>query len=178
MSNNIISRRGHCIYVLAALTVLLFVAYVVASSQRQHQATDIARKGEKALTYQNLLAVKPGMTRDEVVAVVGKPAVTYHWTENRPKEEASQNASEAPATVDVLHETYQYSDQQNEMYVELADGKVESINIQEVTDLGRDSIMFAGVFQFFFLRLAVFFGCLGIFLNLFRGEVLDRSRHV
>ena len=37
--------------------------------------------------------------------------------------------------------------------------------------------MFAGVFQFFFLRLAVFFGCLGIFMNLFRGEVLDRSLH-
>src|ERR1700750_3355829 len=37
--------------------------------------------------------------------------------------------------------------------------------------------MFAGVFQFFFLRLAIFFGCLGIFMNLFRGEVLDRSLH-
>ncbi len=37
--------------------------------------------------------------------------------------------------------------------------------------------MFAGVFQFFFLRLAVFFGCLGIFMNLFRGEILDRSLH-
>ena len=37
--------------------------------------------------------------------------------------------------------------------------------------------MFAGVFQFFFLRLAIFFGCLGIFMNLFRGEILDRSLH-
>jgi ABC-type transport system involved in multi-copper enzyme maturation permease subunit len=37
--------------------------------------------------------------------------------------------------------------------------------------------MFAGVFQFFFLRLAIFFGCLGIFMNLFRGEVLDKSLH-
>jgi ABC-type transport system involved in multi-copper enzyme maturation permease subunit len=177
MKKTFFARRGLWIYVVAALPVLLFVAYVVASSQRQHRATDIARRGEKTLTYQNLLAVKPGMTREEVVAIVGKPPVTYHWTENRPKEETSQNASGVPATVDILHETYQYSDQQNEMYVELADGKVESINIQEVTDLGHDSVMFAGVFQFFFLRLAVFFGCLGIFMNLFRGEVLDRSLH-
>jgi ABC-type transport system involved in multi-copper enzyme maturation permease subunit len=54
---------------------------------------------------------------------------------------------------------------------------VESIHIQEGEDLGRDSTVFAGVFQFFFLRLAVFFGCLGIFMNLFRGEILDRSLH-
>ena len=59
----------------------------------------------------------------------------------------------------------------------LADGKVESINIQEGNNPGQDSFMFAGVFQFFFLRLAIFFGCLGIFMNLFRGEILDRSLH-
>lgn len=43
--------------------------------------------------------------------------------------------------------------------------------------LQQDSYVFAGVFQFFFLRLAIFFGCLGIFMNLFRGEMLDRSLH-
>lgn len=41
----------------------------------------------------------------------------------------------------------------------------------------EDEAIFASVFQFFFLRLVVFFGCLGIFMNLFRGEVLDRSLH-
>ena len=44
-------------------------------------------------------------------------------------------------------------------------------------DLGDDSHVFAGVFQFFFLRLAIFFGCVGIFGNLFRGEVLEKSLH-
>jgi len=59
----------------------------------------------------------------------------------------------------------------------LANDKVVSINIHEGYNLGEDAVMFAGVFQFFFLRLAIFFGCLGIFMNLFRGEVLDRSLH-
>jgi ABC-type transport system involved in multi-copper enzyme maturation permease subunit len=36
---------------------------------------------------------------------------------------------------------------------------------------------FAGAFQFFYLRLAIFFGCVGIFMNLFRGELLDQSLH-
>jgi len=44
-------------------------------------------------------------------------------------------------------------------------------------DIGNDTHVFAGVFQLFFLRLAVFFGCVGIFMNLFRGEVLDKSLH-
>ena len=37
--------------------------------------------------------------------------------------------------------------------------------------------MFAGIFQFFYLRIAIFFGCVGIFVNLFRGEMLDKSLH-
>jgi ABC-type transport system involved in multi-copper enzyme maturation permease subunit len=44
-------------------------------------------------------------------------------------------------------------------------------------DLGDDTHIFAAIFQFFFLRLAVFFGCVGIFVNLFRGEVLEKSLH-
>jgi ABC-type transport system involved in multi-copper enzyme maturation permease subunit len=44
-------------------------------------------------------------------------------------------------------------------------------------DMGLDTNIFATVFQFFYLRLAIFFGCLGIFMNLFRGEVLDKSLH-
>lgn len=44
-------------------------------------------------------------------------------------------------------------------------------------NFGEDTNIFATVFQFFFLRLAIFFGCVGIFMNLIRGEMLDRSLH-
>jgi ABC-type transport system involved in multi-copper enzyme maturation permease subunit len=44
-------------------------------------------------------------------------------------------------------------------------------------DFGQDTNIFATVFQILNLRLVLFFGCLGIFINLFRGEVLDRSLH-
>jgi ABC-type transport system involved in multi-copper enzyme maturation permease subunit len=44
-------------------------------------------------------------------------------------------------------------------------------------DFGMDTTIFATVFQVFYLRLLIFFGCVGIFVNLFRGEVLDRSLH-
>jgi ABC-type transport system involved in multi-copper enzyme maturation permease subunit len=45
------------------------------------------------------------------------------------------------------------------------------------TTIEQAAFIFAHVFQFFFVRLAVFFGCLGIFMNLFRGEMLDKSLH-
>ncbi len=44
-------------------------------------------------------------------------------------------------------------------------------------DFGMDTNIFAAVFQLLDLRLVLFFGCLGIFMNLFRGEMLDRSLH-
>lgn len=37
--------------------------------------------------------------------------------------------------------------------------------------------VFAMFYQTFILRAVIFFGCVGIFTNLFRGEVLDRSLH-
>jgi ABC-type transport system involved in multi-copper enzyme maturation permease subunit len=40
-----------------------------------------------------------------------------------------------------------------------------------------DRKAYAGFFQYFYLRLAIFFGCLGIFMNLFRGEMLDKTLH-
>src|SRR3954454_6057214 len=43
--------------------------------------------------------------------------------------------------------------------------------------LGEDAEIFAGIFQFFYLRIAIFFGCVGIFMNLMRGEMLDKSLH-
>jgi hypothetical protein len=38
-------------------------------------------------------------------------------------------------------------------------------------------MIFAGVFQFFYLRLAIFFGSLGMFMYLFRGEMSNRTLH-
>lgn len=44
-------------------------------------------------------------------------------------------------------------------------------------DLGRDSLIFATIFQFFYLRLAIFFACVGVFMRLFRGEMIEKSLH-
>jgi NedA-like, galactose-binding domain len=57
------------------------------------------------------------------------------------------------------------------------DGKLESRNTRRVLDFEEDRAVFAGIFQYFYLRLAIFFGCLGIFMYLFRGEMSNRTLH-
>jgi hypothetical protein len=169
MKKTFFAKRGLWVYVVALLPVLLFVGYTVANSHQRERSAHLARQNEKPLTYQDLHSIKSGMTSEEVVALIGKPPIRFHWKEER--------ALEGGGSVKVARESYHYSDGSNDLYLELTDGKVESVNIREGSNIGEDAIMFAGVFQFFFIRLAVFFGCLGIFMNLFRGEVLDRSLH-
>ncbi|MFN0164975.1 MAG: ABC transporter permease [Bryobacteraceae bacterium] len=43
--------------------------------------------------------------------------------------------------------------------------------------LSADLDVFAGIFQLFYLRLGIFFGCVGLFSNLFRGEILSKTLH-
>lgn len=43
--------------------------------------------------------------------------------------------------------------------------------------LSDDTIVLAGITQFYYIRLGVFFGCLGIFSRLIRGEMVERSLH-
>lgn len=43
--------------------------------------------------------------------------------------------------------------------------------------LFQDTQIFAGMFEVYFLHLGIFFGCMGIFSNLFRGEMLEKTLH-
>ncbi|MGA8739556.1 MAG: hypothetical protein WB561_00050 [Terracidiphilus sp.] len=43
--------------------------------------------------------------------------------------------------------------------------------------LSDDTEVLAGVMQLYYVRLGIFFGCLGIFSRLIRGEMIERSLH-
>ena len=70
-----------------------------------------------------------------------------------------------------------YFDGRRDARFVFADGKLERQNVQRVLDFEEDRMVFAGIFQYFYLRLAIFFGCLGIFMYLFRGEMSNRTLH-
>ena len=46
-----------------------------------------------------------------------------------------------------------------------------------VDSIRLDTEVLAGIFQLFYLRFGIFFGCLGIFTWLFRGEIIEKSLH-
>ncbi len=75
------------------------------------------------------------------------------------------------------HRELVYFDGRREARLRFEDGRLSSRRVQPLLNFEEDRQVFSGVFQFFYLRLAIFFGCLGIFMNLFRGEMLDKTLH-
>ena len=75
------------------------------------------------------------------------------------------------------HRILVYFDGNRTASLQFEDGKLQSKRVRPLLDFEEDRRVFAGVFQFFYLRLAIFFGCLGIFMNLFRAEALDKTIH-
>jgi len=70
-----------------------------------------------------------------------------------------------------------YFDGRREASLLFVDGKLESRGIAPLLNFEEDRTIFAGILQFFYLRLAIFFGCLGMFMYLFRGEMSNRTLH-
>lgn len=69
----------------------------------------------------------------------------------------------------------------------LAFGPVAIIGLHAIVEMMRgggprcnveeDTLVLAGIFQLFYLRLGIFFGCAGIFTRLFRGDFTERTLH-
>ena len=70
-----------------------------------------------------------------------------------------------------------YFDGRREARLVFVDGALQDRHVRRLLDLEEDRMVFAGIFQYFYLRLAIFFGCLGIFMYLFRGEMSNRTLH-
>jgi ABC-type transport system involved in multi-copper enzyme maturation permease subunit len=71
----------------------------------------------------------------------------------------------------------QYFDGSRRWDLDFEAGLLQSKRSRTIINFEEDRRVYAGVFQYFYLRLAIFFGCLGIFMNLFRGEMLDKTLH-
>jgi ABC-type transport system involved in multi-copper enzyme maturation permease subunit len=70
-----------------------------------------------------------------------------------------------------------YFDGRRAARLQFVDGKLGSMTLQPVLDFEEDRLIFAGIFQYFYVRLAIFFGCLGMFMYLFSGEMSNRTLH-
>jgi hypothetical protein len=77
----------------------------------------------------------------------------------------------------VEHRELTYFDGRRVAQIHFVDGKLESRHVHRLLNFEEDRMIFAGIFQYFYLRLAIFFGCLGMFMYLFQGEMTSRTLH-
>ena len=169
MKKTFFAKRGLWIYLLALAPVALFLAHTLVEIHLRGVRHGVSQKMSRPLTEQDFSSIYSGMTRDNVVKLLGEPPISR--TGARRVRTGPHSFDQNP------FEVMRYSDGRSELIVNLEKGAVTGISMSSGASLGEDTYIFAGVFQFFFLRLAIFFGCLGIFMNLFRGEMVDKSLH-
>ncbi|HLH37506.1 MAG TPA: hypothetical protein VKX39_00025 [Bryobacteraceae bacterium] len=161
MKKTFLSRRGLWVYLLAFAPVLMFAGHDLSMMRTREERRAIA--AAHPVPAGALLSIQPGMTREEVIARLGEPNVD------------SRQIRFGGGRI--RREFLSYTDGQSRYVFGFADGELQSISVREEETFAQDRLIFATVFQFFFLRLAIFFGCVGIFTNLFRGELIDKSLH-
>jgi len=162
MRKTFFAKRGIWIYLLALAPAVL---YLIDSTVVMHERDRRAElESTHSVSREKLASVEMGMSPEEVRAKLGEP---YGQLEFR-----AAGRRRAQHIVQ-----YRYTDGENDYVFVFRDGELQGRRTSELRTLPKDSLVFATIFQFFYLRLAIFFGCVGIFTNLFRGELLDKSLH-
>ncbi|MGH9518866.1 MAG: hypothetical protein ACRD2D_04420 [Terriglobales bacterium] len=173
LGKSFFARRGLWVYLLALAPLLLFVAYSLQSRMDQQYRQALAARQQQPITAADVAGIRRGMSEAEVETRLGPPP--RRFTRAFRRRTAQGTIAWVPT------EWLRYADATSDYTVILTSGTggftVRSVRTLSTPTLASLAPTFASVFQFFFLRLVVFFGCLGIFMNLFRGELLDKSLH-
>lgn len=150
------SKRGLWVYLLAFFPAVIFAGHAIEVKYRQAQWSS-----NRVVAKSMIDALPAGAPVEEVKAQLGEPvSENLRTRRNRPE-----------------RRWLTYYDGARQHTLRFDDGKLVDKSARGGASLEEDSQVFAGVFQYFYLRLAIFFGCLGIFMNLFRGEMLDKTLH-
>jgi len=162
MKKTFFAKRGMWVYLLAFAPVVLYLVNSINNPRERQRLSDIAT--DHRVSAQALNAIEEGVTRDEVIEQLGEPYKQHIGKTRRGNREHEYGF-------------LRYTDGESDVTLHLYDGNVVRISHRRLDNLERSQTMFATSFQFYFLRLAIFFGCVGVFVNLFRGEMLDKSLH-
>lgn len=155
------ARRSLWVYILALFPAAAFLIHGI-------EVTVTRERLANRITPSALLAdINEGDTSDDVLAQLGDP-ITDRTTPQRTRGNGDERPERRRLT---------YFDGDTRWYFLFESGELTRITRNAVVDMDDDRAVYAGIFQFFYLRLAIFFGCLGIFMNLFRGEMLDKTLH-
>lgn len=171
MKRVFLSRRSLWIYGLAMLPAVLFFVHAL---QLRYELRQARAGGTVAPAV--VESIETGMSEQQVLDLAGKPGQDRERTIHR-SSRREEEGREIFESREVRTRRMVYFDGSRRAYLWFEDGRLRSKDVRPVLNFAEDREVYAGVFQYFYLRLAVFFGCLGIFLNLFRGEMMDKTLH-
>jgi len=152
-----LSRRSFWVYLLALFPAFVFFMHGISVKIQRDR---LSSRGVISAALMD--SVRESETEAAVIARLGKPVNDFAF-DRRAKQDRA------------LVRRVNYFDGSRILVLTFANGVLESKRVRTLVNLEEDRAVFAMVFQNFYLRLAVFFGCLGIFVNLFRGKMMDKT---
>ncbi len=166
MRRAFISKRSFWIYILAIFPAVIFFGRAIELKYKEQRYTSSG-----TITAAQMDSISRGESVDRLVSRLPKVVDDHRYEFRRGRRGRDGER------VEEEHRTVQYYDGKRRAWVFARNGIVQDVHIRQHKDFEGDREAFAGVFQYFYLRLAIFFGCLGIFINLFRGEMMDKTLH-
>jgi ABC-type transport system involved in multi-copper enzyme maturation permease subunit len=157
------ARRSLWVYLLALTPALLYFGHSVYAPREQQRLIRLGRIHPEST--ETLRSIERGAKLEEVLSLLGKPY--SQRTEYRRFGPRGR----------VRRDWMKYTDGKSDYTFVFFDDGLGRVDRTDSDNISDESVVFATLFQLYYLRLAVFFGCVGIFVNLFRGELLDKSLH-
>jgi len=164
------SKRSFWVYLLALFPSVIFFGHGIETKIRRE------RWASRATSPAILEAIREGDTDEEVLKRAGKPIEDSTWNRRRG---ARKNVRRERRDEDdePVRRYMLYFGGQRRWDLDFEAGILQHKRSLPLINFEEDRSVFAAVFQHYYLRLAIFFGSLGIFMNLFRGEMLDKTLH-
>jgi ABC-type transport system involved in multi-copper enzyme maturation permease subunit len=171
LKKSFFGRRGLWIYLLAIAPAVLYLIHAIdVTHDHEHRQALAAAHPVSSFA---LRSIAPGASEQEALDKLGEPYDRNTFNTGRRRGGGGRGAPPGGGEMHLLR----YTDGDNDFAFFFVDGTLRNVSEQDRCNIQKDSVIFATVFQFFYLRLVIFFGCVGIFMNLFRGEMLDKSLH-
>jgi ABC-type transport system involved in multi-copper enzyme maturation permease subunit len=165
------SKRAIWVYFLALFPALLFFGHGLSLKYMRQR---LSARGTVPAAVMDGLA--RGQTEKEVTERLGTPAIDRSFG-GRDRVTVRKGNDVQINMRRTERRSMSYFDGRRRANLEFEDGILRDVSVNPLINFEEERSVYAAVFQYFYLRLAIFFGCLGIFMNLFRGEMLDKTLH-
>ncbi len=160
------SKRSFWVYGLAIFPSIIFFGHGLEIKLRTQ------RWSAHAASRSAMESIREGDGEEQVLKAAGSPIQDADDSRRRRNRRRRDDEPEPPS-----HRYMMYFDGSQRWDLNFEAGILRHKSSRTIINFEEDRQIYAAIFQYFYLRLAVFFGCLGIFMNLFRGEMLDKTLH-